>query len=330
MAMKPWACSKKPHQSADNDPRPLSPWPKTLSHSRLTLRVLLMLVLLVPVTGACAGADAREQLAATAREGDAESQYALGLWCLTREEDCAEHWLRQAAGQAHEQALVALAMAYAHGAGPIERDEREARYWLQVAEALGVDGAGRLLAAPDLIERLSGRVLSRHLQAADVPETPQEPPKSPAPSDQDQVSADVPPGNPADPDTRREEPPSRPSKPEAAASNPPPAPEPTRDHGGPSTGEDTHRPPLDGQYVVQVMGTSHEDRLRAFVDKHGLAATGTVLESRRQGGPWFVLIQGPYDTRAHAEQAAARLEGRTGLTPWVRASQSVIEAYGRP
>lgn len=77
---------------------------------------------------------------------------------------------------------------------------------------------------------------------------------------------------------------------------------------------------MDGNaFLLQLMGSIHEDRARAMVKTYVGRLPITYFESRRKGKPWFVVVTGPY------QNAQAAHEGVKGLPkklqheqPWVR------------
>lgn len=89
----------------------------------------------------------RNKIQKGALNGDAESQYRLGVFCYTgdhfpQDDKQAYHWFSQAAGQGHVKAYNALAGLYNEGRG-CEKDPQKAFAYYQKAANTG-DFEGRI------------------------------------------------------------------------------------------------------------------------------------------------------------------------------------------
>ncbi|MGE3772447.1 MAG: SPOR domain-containing protein, partial [Gammaproteobacteria bacterium] len=75
-----------------------------------------------------------------------------------------------------------------------------------------------------------------------------------------------------------------------------------------------------GAYTLQLAGVRDRASATRFIQRHGLGAEATVLTTRRDGQPWYVLVHGYYPTRQAALAAAARLPAavRKEVKPWAR------------
>ncbi|MFP4609408.1 MAG: SPOR domain-containing protein [Thiohalophilus sp.] len=76
------------------------------------------------------------------------------------------------------------------------------------------------------------------------------------------------------------------------------------------------RQPAD-HYTLQLLATREHDNLQAFLQRHDLDRQSVIVESRKNGEPWYAAVSGSYpDTRA-ARQAAADLPADIEA-PWIR------------
>jgi DamX protein len=75
-----------------------------------------------------------------------------------------------------------------------------------------------------------------------------------------------------------------------------------------------------GSYTLQLAGVRDRALAVHFIQQHGLGAAATILVTRRDGRPWYVLVHGYYPTRQAALAAAARLPAgvRKEVEPWAR------------
>lgn len=77
------------------------------------------------------------------------------------------------------------------------------------------------------------------------------------------------------------------------------------------------------QFTLQVLGSSSRSNVEEFVARH---ASSSLLwyETRNNGNPWFVIIQGVYASRDAAQSAVANLPAELrNLQPWVRSVSDV-------
>ena len=77
------------------------------------------------------------------------------------------------------------------------------------------------------------------------------------------------------------------------------------------------------QFTLQVLGASSRANVEQFVQRH----SGSSLlwyETRNNGNPWFVVIQGSYASREAARSALAGLPAELrDQQPWVRSLEEV-------
>lgn len=76
-------------------------------------------------------------------------------------------------------------------------------------------------------------------------------------------------------------------------------------------------------YTLQLSGASRPDTLNAFAKQQGLQ-NFMVYETKRDGKPWYVLVNGSYASSAEAKRAIATLPADVqAKKPWVRPVQQV-------
>ncbi len=75
-----------------------------------------------------------------------------------------------------------------------------------------------------------------------------------------------------------------------------------------------------GAYTLQLAGVRDRSSAVHFIQRHGLSGAATILTTRRDGRPWYVLVHGYYPTRQAALAAAARLPAavKKEVAPWAR------------
>lgn len=77
------------------------------------------------------------------------------------------------------------------------------------------------------------------------------------------------------------------------------------------------------QFTLQVLGSSSRSNVEEFVARHA-ASSLAWYETRNNGNPWFVIIQGAYASRNAAQSAVANLPAELrDLQPWVRSVSDV-------
>jgi outer membrane protein assembly factor BamD len=83
-------------------------------------------------------------------------------------------------------------------------------------------------------------------------------------------------------------------------------------------------------YTVQLLSSADQKALFRFVKAHPLTDLA-IFEGRREGFPWYSLIQGAYPDLTGARSAAAALPA--GLQPWIRRMgeiQMLIASRAKP
>ncbi len=77
-------------------------------------------------------------------------------------------------------------------------------------------------------------------------------------------------------------------------------------------------------YTLQLMATTHRDRLEAFVTNNKLTGLTQIVSIVRKGTSWYLLVYGQFSDRMAAESAKEELSSTLqGLHPWVRSFASV-------
>lgn len=125
------------------------------------------------------------------------------------------------------------------------------------------------------------------------------------------------------------EPPAKPAKPAAQAAPKPVAkpaakPAPAKPSAAPANGDAWLNKQKPGSYVVQLFGSRDREAAHRFIRQQGLTGKSNVVTTRRDGGPWYVVVTGPYATRV---AAAAAIRGMAPALqkqkPWPRAAASL-------
>lgn len=80
-------------------------------------------------------------------------------------------------------------------------------------------------------------------------------------------------------------------------------------------------------YTLQLAGVRDRSSAERFIARHGLQAHATILTTRRDGRPWYLLVHGYYPTRRAALAAAERLSPtvRKEVQPWARSIGEVAK-----
>lgn len=85
-------------------------------------------------------------------------------------------------------------------------------------------------------------------------------------------------------------------------------------------------------FTLQILGTSSEANVQAFVERNGggLRQELGYYRSQRGGAPWFIVAYGEFTTREQANSTLSRLpQALSAAGPWVRpiaAAQAEIRA----
>ncbi len=85
-------------------------------------------------------------------------------------------------------------------------------------------------------------------------------------------------------------------------------------------------------YTLQIIGSSNKPALRGFIKRQQLQGDLAVFRSRRQGKPWYTLINGRFPDLKQAEAAAEKMLNHfPEIKPWVRSMaevQDIISEQG--
>jgi DamX protein len=85
-------------------------------------------------------------------------------------------------------------------------------------------------------------------------------------------------------------------------------------------------------YALQIFGTHNAKRAKQLVDEYFGSADLLFYETRHNGKPWFVVVNGPYSGRQAARLSIEQLpESLQRLRPWPRNIASIqadIRRYG--
>ena len=83
-------------------------------------------------------------------------------------------------------------------------------------------------------------------------------------------------------------------------------------------------------FTVQVLASSSEEGVRGFIAATQFGEIHGYYETRREGAPWFVVVEGVYSDWETARDARTRLAGKfDDLEPWIRRINIVHSEIGR-
>ncbi len=283
------------------------------------------------------GTEANPELAArffkdAARQGHPEAQNSYATMLengigVPPDPGQAALWYERAALQGVRDAQASLARLYREGRG-VTADGTRADYWAARARGERESEAppGTLTPLPPTaIAARDGTPPTPSVAASTPP--PAKPPKtapepkvervakaepSPAPAPRVDLTVPAPaPKPPAATPPATEPPRTEPRVARAAEPAPTPKPKPK-----PEPAPAPESPPaaagwLDTapaeHFTAQLIGSSKADALERFVSKNGLSNSAAVVETRRNGKPWFLVVYGDFATRSEANAAFSGL-----------------------
>lgn len=74
-----------------------------------------------------------------------------------------------------------------------------------------------------------------------------------------------------------------------------------------------------GRFTIQLVGSSDEGGVKAYIRSHGISGRATYVSARRDGGHWYAVVYGDYATRRQAEEALRGLPAALRVNgPWIR------------
>jgi len=78
-------------------------------------------------------------------------------------------------------------------------------------------------------------------------------------------------------------------------------------------------------YTLQLFGVSERTAASGFISRHGIGGSARIIDTKRNGKPWYVVVYGRYTARTAAQNAASRLPPAVAreVKPWVRDVRSV-------
>jgi hypothetical protein len=80
-------------------------------------------------------------------------------------------------------------------------------------------------------------------------------------------------------------------------------------------------------YTIQVIATSNEAALQRFINENNLQDSTVYYRTRRNGGNWFVLIQGSFKSLSLAKNAINKLATPLQLEkPWIKPIADIQKA----
>lgn len=155
-----------------------------------------------------------------------------------------------------------------------------------------------------------------------APETPSAPAPEPASAPEPEPVPEPAPEPEPEPEAAQPPPPA-PAEPEPEP-EPAAAPEPATVAAPVGQGQDWIRAQAPGHHTLQLLVSSSEDAVRAFIAQHGLQGELVWYPRRQQGQDRYVLLYGSYPSSAAARAAIAGLPARVQRDqPWPRSFASV-------
>jgi len=78
-------------------------------------------------------------------------------------------------------------------------------------------------------------------------------------------------------------------------------------------------------YTLQLFGVSERGAASGFISRHGIGAAARIIDTKRNGKPWYVVVYGNYTARTAAQNAVSHLPPAIAreVQPWVRDIRSV-------
>jgi septal ring-binding cell division protein DamX len=77
-------------------------------------------------------------------------------------------------------------------------------------------------------------------------------------------------------------------------------------------------------FTVQLIGASERQSVANYAAEHELDGATHIIETRRQGEPWFILLYGNHEDRAAANKSIEQLPADVrSLGPWTRSFSSI-------
>jgi TPR repeat protein len=89
----------------------------------------------------------------------------------------------------------------------------------------------------------------------------------------------------------------------------------------------------DESFLIQIIGSSNKQAVEAHIGKHlaSVSPKTRVIIGTNQGLDWHIALMGPFDSRAEANAALARLPSAVKKgKPWIRSAASAKEAANTP
>lgn len=272
---------------------------------------------------------AAEHLIVLARRGDARGQYALGYLYyqgqgVLGDRARAMELFRLAAAQGNGKAAKALALLSGRG------------------------GAQTMPApAPRVRPPEAGESSTAPVEAAPAAATPTaggEPPESPSMAENEPADSAMTAVPQAQPESQPQ-PAAAPAAPEPSSSaevSPPtetsvpaetatPPPEEVLQSAGPTFSAEWLRRQGDNQFTIQLVAGSSRKGLERFAQRQQLPGPVGVVETRLDGGAWYVVLYGMFSDLSQARDALQALPQELRRDrPWIRPLRDVVASLPAP
>jgi DamX protein len=266
------------------------------------------------------------RISKAAQANDPDAQYALGYMYyygigVVEDREAARLWIRRAAAAGQPLALKAEQLI-AHGedlkgmtpypgAGPVAIYNHGA---IAVPVSNVAHPGSSLYQAPEDVDQLNVKTPERPLQDV-LPGYG----TGSAPISQQPILNAAPPvakePEPTGPSSAAPQ-----SEPDLIPSN---SPNPPMSGGGPITMEDQLMKMPPQLYTLQLMGARDVLAVKNFIELHRLK-NAKYYSTQMHGQPWFMLVDGVFDSSTKAEQAARVLaESMPALHPWVKSYAAI-------
>ncbi|BAU57574.1 DamX [Halorhodospira halochloris] len=80
-------------------------------------------------------------------------------------------------------------------------------------------------------------------------------------------------------------------------------------------------------FTIQLLGARNRDSVVNYAEEHGLNEDTQIIESRREGEPWYILVYGSHEDRTAANTQINQLPDEVRrFGPWARTFSSIEEA----
>ena len=82
-------------------------------------------------------------------------------------------------------------------------------------------------------------------------------------------------------------------------------------------------------FALQLTASSNLKGIQTFINQNQLVSTAMIVQTMRDGKPWFMVIYGMFPTRQEADTIAAQMKMKK-INAWVRTYASIQKEIGMP